>query len=248
LSPSSPARKPARPAPSRTTRSTTSHKRFPIAIVVGAVVAVALVAVIVIFMGSEKPTDVQTCIDLRIDEGYTPQDAEVVCNTLEVGAPTVTGESLPEFARGGNDPALGLAIPQVAGADFDGNPVAINTDGRAKVIMFFAHWCSVCRQELPLIADWLPTATFPDNVDLISVSAGVDITAANYPPSAWMADEGWTVPVILDDDADTVLNAFGITAFPAFVFVNADGTVFLRFTGAMATADLATIISTISQG
>jgi thiol-disulfide isomerase/thioredoxin len=229
LSKTSPARRPTRPAPSPNRKPAAAgaaappSKRFPIALIAGAILAAGLVAVIVVTMGSGGS------------------------DAVEVGAPTVTGDALSPFDTVDNDTSLGLAIPEVAGADFAGTPVSLTRDGRAKVLMFFAHWCGVCRQEVPLIMDWLPGATLPEGVDLISVSTGVASNQVNYPPSEWFASEGWTVPLIMDDAASTVGRAFGLTAYPYFVFVNAEGQVVLRLTGGLPIATIESIIAELAQ-
>ncbi len=53
---------------------------------------------------------------------------------------TVRGEGLPAFVAGAPDAAIGLALPTIEGADFDGNPVTISDDGRPKLILNLAHW------------------------------------------------------------------------------------------------------------
>jgi len=228
LSKPSPTRNPARPAAPSARRfapapaAKAPSKRLPIALIVGAALAVGLIAVIVITMGSGS------------------------ADAVEVGAPVVTGDPLPEFETVANDTAVGMTIPEVTGADFAGTPVSITRDGRAKVIMFFAHWCSVCQQEVPLIAGWLPGATLPEGVDLISVSTGVNPNQANYPPSAWMEREGWAVPVILDDAGYSVADAFGLSAYPYFVFVDGDGKVAVRLTGGLATATIESILDALA--
>jgi thiol-disulfide isomerase/thioredoxin len=229
LSPASPTRRPARSAASPARKPAAapatpkgSSKRLPLALIAGGVLAIGLVAVIVISMGSGG-------------------DAAV-----EVGTPTITGQALPAFDTVQNDTALGMTIPEVAGADFAGTPVSITHDGRPKMIMFFAHWCSVCRQEVPLVAGWLPGATLPAQLEIISVSTGVNVNAANYPPSKWLEREGWTAPVILDDAQSSVGAAFGLSAYPYFVFVDADGQVALRVTGALPIATIEQIITQLA--
>ena len=221
--PSRPATPPARKAttPVRTAAPQTPPKRrFPIALVVGGVLAIALVAVIVLTMSKG-------------------QDGAA----LEVGTPRVTGEALARFESPETDTALGLPIPEVSGADFDGTLVSITRDGRAKMIVFVAHWCAVCQQEVPIIMDWLPGATIPAGVDLYSVSAGVDRSRPNYPPSAWLDREGWTVPLIMDDDAGSIAAAYGLSAYPYFVFVNAAGNVVGRLTGGMPAETIASLVA-----
>ncbi len=229
MSPASPNRRPARAAASPTRKPAAaaatpkpSSKRLPIALIAGGILAIGLIVVIVISTGSGG-------------------DA-----TAETGTPTLTGVTLPEFTTVQGDTALGMTIPEVAGADFSGTPVSITRDGRPKMILFFAHWCSVCREEVPVITDWLPGATLPPQLDIISVSTGVNPNAPNYPPSRWLEREGWTVPVILDDAQSTVAAAFGLSAYPYFVFVDGDGRVALRATGALAASTLEQIISQLA--
>lgn len=199
-------------------------RRFPIALVSGIALAAGLVAVIVVSMGA------------------TSDD-----RPLEVGTPTITGEWLDRFVSADGDPAVGQPIPEISGADFDGTQVAITRDGRAKVIMFMAHWCSVCQREVPVIVDWLPGAIIPDNVDLLMVSTGVDRRQANYPPSAWLEREGWTLPVLLDDAAHRVGAAFGLSAYPYFVFVDGDGNVVARHTGGLPAETLSALVAQLAE-
>lgn len=211
-------------AKGRTTAKPAPKRRFPIFLIIGVIAAVALAVVIVLSMGTG---------------GTGP---------VEAGTPVVTGDSLVRFVAQTDDPAVGQPIPEVQGADFDGTPVVISHDGRAKMILFIAHWCSVCRQEVPMIAAWLPQATLPDSVDLYTVSTGIDPNQTNYPPSKWLADEGWTLPVVMDDEAGTVANAFGLSAYPYFVFVKADGNVAARMTGLLPTETLSNLISGLAEG
>lgn len=244
MSPANPGSRPSRaassakaraaPAPAKGRAAQTSTKgrtapppakrRLPIALIAGLALAAGLIAVIVITMSAGSDDD-----------------------PLEVGAPTVTGTTLAQFTGPTNDPAIGQPIPEVVGADFDGTPVSITRDGRAKMILFLAHWCSVCRQEVPIIVDWLPGADIPENVDLYTVSTGVDRNQTNYPPSEWLEEEGWTLPVVMDDNLRTVANAFGLPAYPYFVFVDAEGNVAGRLTGGLPADTLSALIAGLAE-
>jgi cytochrome c biogenesis protein CcmG, thiol:disulfide interchange protein DsbE len=151
--------------------------------------------------------------------------------------PIITGSQLPDFQNPDGDPAVGLPAPEVAGHDFDGKPVRIAHDGRPKAIVFLAHWCPHCQAEVPLIEAWVKAGGVPSGVDLISVATSIDPTRPNYPPEAWFQREGWTVPVIVDP-TNSVARAYGLTAFPYWVFVGADGNVRARTVGELSVADL----------
>ena len=68
-------------------------------------------------------------------------------------------------------------------------------------------------------------ATIPEDLQVVGVSTAVAPDAPNYPPGEWLADMGWTWPVIADDDELTAADAYGVTGFPYIVFIDADGNV-----------------------
>ena len=53
---------------------------------------------------------------------------------------SVSGSSLPAYPEEGTDLSVGMLMPEVTGESFDGTSVTITNDGRAKVILFLAHW------------------------------------------------------------------------------------------------------------
>ena len=163
----------------------------------------------------------------------------------EMRAVSVTGDALPQFGEG-EDAAVGQQIPVVQGKSFDGGDVAITNNGRPKVVILLAHWCSHCQAEVPVVQDWIDSDGVPEGVDLFSVATSTDPGQGNYPPSAWLDREGWTVPVIADSPEYAASEAFGLTAFPFFVFVNSDGTVAYRVSGRQTAAEIAQAISQLN--
>ncbi|MBT8192805.1 MAG: TlpA family protein disulfide reductase [Acidimicrobiia bacterium] len=163
------------------------------------------------------------------------------------GAPVVTGESLPPFQSSENDPAVGSLVPEVVGADFDGTPVSIENNGKAKMIVFLAHWCQFCQAEVPELTDWLENNELPDNVELIAVATSIDRLAVNFPPSEWLEREGFPAPVILDSAAAEAYLAYGAGGFPFWAMVGPDGTLLARATGAgqVNLTDWTTILSVL---
>lgn len=168
-------------------------------------------------------------------------------STAGSGAPVISGASLPTFAGANGDPAIGMPAPEVHGSSFDGAPVAIAKDGRPKVVLFVAHWCPHCQREVPLVQAWVDSGAVPEGVDLISVATSIDPARPNYPPDAWFQREGWTVPVIVDP-TNSVANAYGLNAFPYWVFIGPDGTVRARTVGELPIANLETVIRGLTGG
>jgi len=197
-----------------------AKKKFPLVPVAFAIVALALITVVV----------------LTFDEGGS---------SGEIGSPEVTGEPLARLPEAGNDPAVGMSAPLVTGADFDDNPVSIANDGNAKIILFLAHWCPHCQNEVPIVQDWLDGDPLVEGVDFYTVATSISSTRDNYPPSAWLDREGWTAQVIVDDGASSVAGAYGLSAFPFWAFTAADGTVLARLSGGISPNDLDGVVATL---
>ena len=150
----------------------------------------------------------------------------------QTAAVTITGESLATYpGQGSADPSVGATIPDLRGTSLDGNAVTVKDDGKAKVLLFAAHWCPHCQKEIPLLAPNLRENPLPANVEMYTVSTSVNADAPNYPPSDWFEREQWPTTVIADDESNTAAQAFGLDGFPYFVFVNSDNTVSARASG-----------------
>jgi thiol-disulfide isomerase/thioredoxin len=145
----------------------------------------------------------------------------------------VSGTALPAFTDTAPDPAIGQPIPTLTGTDLAGDAISIGPGDGPTVVVALAHWCSVCQAEVPVLVDYLASTGMPEGVRLVALSTGIDAARPNYPPSAWLEREGWTAPTMIDDASSQGLAALGMTAFPGFVFVDADGRVVQRYTGQM---------------
>jgi thiol-disulfide isomerase/thioredoxin len=147
----------------------------------------------------------------------------------------VTGTPLPRY-EGGADAAVGRVIPTLDGASFDGTPVEITADGRAKLVLFVAHWCPHCQREVPRLTEHLRADPLPADVDLITVATGTSPDRPNYPPSAWLAREQWPGRTILADSNDSrAADAFGLSAYPFFAAIDKDGKLVARTSGELTT-------------
>jgi thiol-disulfide isomerase/thioredoxin len=153
----------------------------------------------------------------------------------------VNGAALPEL-RTGTDAAIGLAIPEVSGASFNGTPVSITHDGRPKLILFVAHWCPHCQKEVPLIVSHLNQKALAAGVDLIAVSTSASADKPNYPPSEWLAIEDWKWPVIADSNDGATALAYGLPGFPYFVAADASGKVVGRTSGEISMNDFDALV------
>lgn len=143
--------------------------------------------------------------------------------------------ALPLYDDSSEDPAVGSTIPTVTGTTFSGDDLTIGPDGTAKVMLFVAHWCPHCQREIPRIKEHLDSNPLPDGVELLTVSTSVKPGAENYPPQDWLEAEEWSAPVVADDEANSIASTYGLSGFPFFVVVDADGKVVQRMSGELST-------------
>ena len=125
--------------------------------------------------------------------------------------------------------------------------MTIGPTGTPQVVMFVAHWCPHCQAEVPRIVDLAKQGAF-DGLRMSTVATGTNPDYPNYPPSAWLSRENWPFPVMVDSDQSTAAQAYGLSAYPFFVFVGADGKVAGRATGELAPADLTKILDALRDG
>ena len=149
----------------------------------------------------------------------------------ETGPVEIEGDALPVFESPDGDEAVGLQAPVLSGETFEGDPIEIGASGRPTVVIFLAHWCPHCQAEVPRVKAFIDEGQVPEGVDIVSVATSTADTQANYPPSAWLEREGWQPEVLVDEADGTAADAYGLTGFPYFVFLNADGTVNARISG-----------------
>jgi cytochrome c biogenesis protein CcmG, thiol:disulfide interchange protein DsbE len=167
---------------------------------------------------------------------------------LDHGTVEVEGEPLAQLAAGGADPAAGQPIPTVVGETFDTSTVRIAPDGRPKVVLFLAHWCPHCQAEVPRLQEWLNDNGMPADVEVASVATSTTSSRPNFPPGNWLRREGWSVSTLVDDESATAANAYGLTGFPFFVAVDAEGNVVTRASGELSTEQWEALLDAARTG
>ena len=197
------------------------------------VVALAGIVAVVASRGGEDNTSSDPP---PADASGSPESASAETRPVQV-----TGDALARFTSE-PDPAVGRPIPQVAGASFDGTPVAIEANGRAKVIVVVAHWCPHCQREVPRLSEYLRDTPLPADVEMVTVATGTSPDRPNYPPSKWLADERWPGPVLADTEEGAAAAALGVSAYPFFVAADKDGNVVARTSGELTTEQFAELI------
>ena len=213
---------------SRSDSAAPQPSRTPL--VVGVVVALVLVALLVAWLVNRSSGDSDTA------------EAPVF------GAVSVEGDALPRLAGDADpstDPAVGTAAPVVSGTDFAEQPVTLEAGGEPTVILFLAHACPHCQEEVPAMQEWLDGGGQPDGTQILSVATAQDPEQPNFPPAAWLEEEGWTPPVLVDDEETSAATAFGLGGFPFWVFLDSDGNVEGRLSGVLDPAQVGEILASL---
>jgi thiol-disulfide isomerase/thioredoxin len=214
----------ARPRPAAVTTPDRPIWQSPI-VWVGALLLVAVVVTIVLTSGGNDSP---------------------VAGATETAPAEAVGTPLPRFAT--ITDAAGLAAPTIAASTIDGTRVQVLDDGTARLYGFFAHWCPHCQREVPRTVAWLAEHDLPEGVEFVAISTGVDPSLDNYPPSAWFAREGWPLPVLVDSETGNLAKAFGLSGFPFWVAVDAEGKVVARQSGELDTAQFEALLDAAATG
>jgi cytochrome c biogenesis protein CcmG/thiol:disulfide interchange protein DsbE len=184
--------------------------------------------------------------------GGDDDNASAKTTKFETHAVTVQGTPLRQYdakySGNDSDPAIGKTIPTATGVSvFDGTPVTLEPNRKPQMLVFVAHWCPHCQAEVPELVTLAKQGVF-DGVDVTAVATGTNPAADNYPPSAWLKREGWPFAVMADTPQGTAAEDYGISAYPYFVLVGADGKVAGRATGEVSSADITANIKALKAG
>ena len=169
-------------------------------------------------------------LGLAIAIGVT-LSSEPVAAGLPEGEINVNGESLPQYAGENDDNiALGLSAPTFSAPDQNSEIFILEKDGNSKALLFLAHWCPHCQREVPVVQSFIDSNGVPPGIDVIAVATSIDRGRDNYPPQEWLEREGWSETQIYDLDRE-IGEAYGLNAFPYWVFLDKDLNVIARRTG-----------------
>lgn len=150
---------------------------------------------------------------------------------LPEGEVTISGDALPEFAgQNDMDVASGLPAPLFSAPNENSEILSLDKNGNAKALLFLAHWCGYCQTEVPVVQNLINTVGVPSGVEIIAIATSIDRGRENYPPQKWLSDEGWSETQIYDLNRE-IGTAYGINAFPYWVFLDKDLNVVVRQTG-----------------
>lgn len=215
--------------------------KSPLTIAVAVAAVVGLLAITAVIATSSKSGN------STVTGSDRPAADAAASLTIETAAVKVTGTALAAAPQNGADTGIGTTAPRLDGQTFDSSAVSIAPGSGPMVVVFVAHWCPHCQREVPLLAKWAVGGT-SNNVAVRAVSTSVSSNRPNYPPSDWLSRENFTIPTMVDSDASTAAEAYGLTAFPYFVAVDAKGKVVNRTSGEITEAQFVQLLNSAKGG
>lgn len=230
--------------PARNKRRQQRSSRTVWIIAAAVVVAAAVIAIAAGSGGGKSKTTTGQTTTGQTTKGQTTK-GQAVAETRTV---TVRGTALPTFAQSGPDPARGTDAPELIGETFDGQAVGVTADEEPKVVMMVAHWCPHCQREVPLLAQYFHRSGLPQGVRIVTVATDTNPNAPNYPPSTWLSEVGWPLPVMADDGSYTAAKAYGLSAFPYFVAISGQNKVVVRATGELTLPEFNALVQAARTG
>lgn len=107
--------------------------------------------------------------------------------------------------------------------------------GKVVFLNFWATWCGPCRSEMPDIQALYEAhgGNAEDLVVLGVAQPGVGSEGSSQEIAAFLAENGYTYPVVMDEDG-SVFARYGIQAFPTTFMISSDGTVYGYVEGALS--------------
>ena len=124
-----------------------------------------------------------------------------------------------------------VLAPDFTVYDAEGNPVQLyDYIGKPLVVNFWASWCGPCQMEMPHFEDKYQELGDEVQFLMINMTDGGRETVDSA--SAFIAEKGYTFPVLYDTDSDAALT-YGAYSLPTTYFIDADGYAVARATGAI---------------
>jgi len=176
---------------------------------------------------NEKPPSQTQIIPDEKDTTQVEDKENVLQAPLEKGEVVILGEPIPV------DSEIGYPAPSFKAQLNDGSELQTidPSDGRVRLIGFFAHWCPHCQREVPRVSKWLEQNGVPTEIEILAISTAVREGTPNYPPSEWFIKERWPTNIFVDNQDNDLAAAYGLAGFPYWVLVDATGTVVHRSSG-----------------
>ena len=154
-----------------------------------------------------------------LSEQYDPQNIVVEENAAEMEAESSTAENVP------------MDAPDFTVEDLDGNPVNLSDlEGKPVVLNFWASWCPPCKSEMPDFDDVYAQVGEDIQFMMVNLTDGDRETVATA--SAYVESQGYSFPVYYDTAMQAAI-AYQVMSVPTTYFIDADGRLIARASGAI---------------
>lgn len=148
------------------------------------------------------------------------------------------GTEDPSWSGGDEDVTeIGRAAPDLRGVSYDGAPVEVAVGaGEPTVLVFMAHWCHYCKEDVRQLAASAEAGTFDPTGQLVLVSTK-HLPFVDWPPAEKLATDRFPGPVLVDTDS-SLSDHFGVTVTPTWFFIDGQGEVVAIEYGSLSPAEV----------
>ena len=127
--------------------------------------------------------------------------------------------------------------------DGNGNKVHLSDyAGKPIILNFWASWCAPCKKEMPDFNK--KYLQYGDQIQFLMIDFAKDDKIEDA--KAYVSEMGFAFPIYFDTYADAFY-AYGVTAFPTTIFIDADGYIVARYRGTISEGTLQSGIDMILE-
>ena len=180
-------------------------------------------------LGTEMAPD-----QLAVQTQPTDQPTEPAETTRPTEIPETTGATEPAY----------MTAPDFTVYDREGNPHKLSDFfGKPIVLNFWASWCSPCKMEMPDFNE--KYLEIGEEVQFLMINLTDGYRETVEVAAAFIENQGYNFPVFFDT-AYEASNTYGVSSIPTTYFLNAEGKLIAKASGAIDAATLQRGIDMIS--